>query len=78
MPARAQFAANLETVAAGQQAIEDDQIVVVDRRLIERRLAVAAHVNGISVFAQAPRNHTRHARLIFDEQNPQTLALLTS
>ena len=45
-------------------------VVLGDRGLVERVLAVARDIDGIRLLAQALRQHLRGARLVLDQQHP--------
>src|SRR5215510_1260441 len=72
---RAQLAADFEAVLERQHDVEDDQVVIVDARLINGGLAVRRHIYGITLLAQSLRQHLRRVRLVFDQQNPHPYIL---
>ena len=76
-PLRRSSPAHLEAVDAGQHDIEHDGVVVGDRRLIERLLAIAGDVDGIRLLAQPFRQHLRRARLVLDQQQPHFVNALS-
>jgi hypothetical protein len=58
----------LETVAPRNHHVEYHRVVVVDRRLVERVVAVARNVNRVGLLAQASRDESCDARVILYEQ----------
>jgi hypothetical protein len=62
-------AADGEAVFDRQHHVEDDGIVVGRARAEEGRLAIGGHINGVRLLAQTLRQHTRGARLVFDQKN---------
>ena len=68
-PGPAQLPAHLEAVESGQHHVEDEGVVVGNRRLVERVAAVSRHVNGVGLFAKPFREHLRGPRLILDQQH---------
>ncbi len=66
----AQVAHHLQTVAAGQHAVDDQHIVGpgLGHELPGR--AVGRHVGGVTGFAQAPPDIVRSATIILDDQDP--------
>src|SRR5258706_14726599 len=70
--ARTQFATDLKSVPAGQQHIKQDKIVIVNRGLIERRVAVGRQVDCVGMLTQTLGDHLRHAWLIFYQEDSQS------
>ena len=70
MPELAQFAADVESIRAGQQDVEDDRVVLGRRRHPERLLARSGDVGGVALLAQAAPYEPGHLRLVLDDQNP--------
>src|SRR5262245_8706902 len=64
---RAQLAADFEAVLERQHDVENDQVVIVDARLIKGGLAIRRHIYGITLLAQPLRQHLRRVRLVFDQ-----------
>ena len=63
-------AAHVVAVHLGQVAVEDDDVVGVDARLVERLGAVGGDVDGHALAAQAARDGVRDARLVLGDQHP--------
>ena len=59
-----------------QHEVEDDQVVLVDRGLVERLFAVARHIHGVGLLAQALGDEGRHARFVFHQQNPHLYSIV--
>ena len=68
-PCTPDLAADRQSIAQRQHHIEDDGVVVGDRRLIHGLVAVADDIDGVGFLAESLREHLRRPRLIFDEQN---------
>src|SRR5205807_10552082 len=60
---------DFEPITIRKQDIEQDQIVIIDRALIQGRVAITGDIDGISMFAQSFRDHLCHARLVFNQQD---------
>ena len=58
-----------ETILQWQQHVEDDRVVLGDRRLIRRAQAVADDVDGVRLFTQALGEHLCRARLVLHQQD---------
>ena len=65
----AQAPADREAVLPRQQHVEHDRVVVGDRGLIARALAVPDHVHGVRLLAQALRDHPRRVGLVLYQQD---------
>jgi hypothetical protein len=53
---------------AGKSSIEDDDVVAVDRGLIEGIGAIEADVDGHSLLAEAPRHEFSQLNFVFDHE----------
>src|SRR5262249_20388404 len=68
-PARAQIAANFKAILERQHHVQNDQIVVVDTRLMDGLLAVARHVHRIGLFAQPFGQHLSRVGFVLNQQD---------
>src|SRR6188508_3528972 len=66
---RAQLLTDAEPVAARQHDVEDHRVVVGNRRVVERLVAVARNIDGVSLFAKTSRQHLRRTRLVFHKED---------
>jgi hypothetical protein len=66
---RAKFATDFKTIAFGHQDIEDDQVIIINRSLVERGLSIRSDIDRVALLAQSLGDDVRHARLIFDQKN---------
>jgi hypothetical protein len=57
-------------VQLGQVAVEHDNVVRVDARVVERRGAVAHHLDGRPGAAQSAGERRRHPRVVLEDQEP--------
>ena len=64
-----QLAADIVAVEAGKVAVEHDDVVGVDRRLLQRGSAVESDIDGEPVAAQAPRDRVREVALVLHQQH---------
>src|SRR5437667_5832 len=60
--------ANFEAVGAGNHDVEDDRVVGIDRRLIERGVAVAGCVHRVSRLAQTAGEDGTESRIVFHDE----------
>src|SRR4029077_7309278 len=67
----AQFAANRETIAAGNHYVENNQVVAVDIRLIQGFFACGNNIDGVGLFAQTFGDKARDSGIVFNEQKPE-------
>ena len=67
-----------EAARARQHHVEHDGVVIGDRCLINRRVAVAGEVDCIRVFAQAFREHACRVGFVFDKKDAHKLFLVLS
>ena len=67
--ARAQLATNFKSVPPGQQHIQHNQVVIIDRGLVQTRISILGHIHRIALLAQALGDDVGHARLIFYQEN---------
>ena len=69
VPCAAKLPAEVEPVDARKEDVEDDEVVVVDRDLLERVIAVGGDIHGVRVLAQTLREHGRGHRLVLNDQD---------
>ena len=67
-PRVAQFAADAEAVAAGQQYIQHDAVVFDSDRPVQGVVAVIHHIDGVAFFFQAALQKRGDLTFIFDDE----------
>ena len=67
-PRRANGAAHGQSAFDRKHHVQNDRVVVVGRRLEERRLAVRGDVHGVRLLAQPLGQHSRGVRFVFHQQ----------
>src|SRR4051794_16954242 len=68
---RAQPPRDLDAVELGQSEVEDDEVGVVGRRLVERRLAVAGDAHVVAVQAQGALEDLGDLVVVLDDEHPR-------
>ena len=74
--AAAQLAAHLEPIRARQHHVEHDDVVLGDRRPIERVLAVRGDVDGVRLLTQSLRQQLRGTRFVLNQQHSHQVGTL--
>ena len=65
----AQPARHLHAVELGQPEVEDDEVGVEGRRLVERRLAVCGHAHLVALQAQRPLQDLGDLLVVLDDEH---------
>src|ERR1700686_195985 len=63
-------AANFESVRSGNHDVQNDQVVLVDVRLIKRIFTGSGGIDRVSLLAQSFDHKPAHPLIVFDEQYP--------
>ncbi len=66
--AGAGFAAHGIAVFAGQHQVEDDEVVGVDGGQVDRLLAIAGDIHGVSLLAQTAGDEARYPFFVFHQK----------
>ena len=72
---RREPACDLVAVRARDVAVEHDDVVLVDRELLERGVSVARDVGGDRLEAQPVADGFGEVELVLDDQHPHALSL---
>src|SRR5687767_7028532 len=63
-----QLPANLKAILTGKHNVENDEVVLVDEDLRQRRFTIGRNVYGVSLLSQTLGEHRGGTRLILDQK----------
>jgi len=69
-PGFSQSAAHFEPVRSRNHDVQNDQVILIDVRLIQRFFAGHCGIDRVGLLAQSLDHKPAHPRIIFDQQNP--------
>jgi hypothetical protein len=66
-----QFPANCKPIVAGDHNVEDDSVIIRDRRLVNGINAIARHIHSKRVLTQSFRDKARNTLIVFNQKDSQ-------